>query len=117
MNELLIALVAVVPAILVGVLTYLSTRHRIQEDRGTRLFDDALELSTAYKKAYKEAADDMACLKGEIDELRAEVGHLIKEGEMWRNVAVAAFLDQEDTDPHWWPKDEPRPRKGGKDEI
>ena len=109
MNEFLIALVAVLPATLVGVLTYFTTRNRISEDKGARLFDDALELKDVYKEAYREVTDDMGALKCEIDDLRAEVGRLIKEGEMWRQVAVEAYHHQEETDPPWWPEHEPKP--------
>ena len=107
-TEFWIILAAVLPAVITGLLTYFSTKRRLQDDKAGALFDDARSLTSDYKQAYKEAADDLHSLKTEIDCLRDEVGKLIKEGEMWRSVAVAAYLDHPG-DPQWWPTGETPP--------
>ena len=108
-NEFWIILAAVLPALVTGLLTYFSTKHRLQDDKASALFDDSRSLTSDYKQAYKDATDDLHALKSEIDELRDEVGKLIERGEMWRNVAVAAYLDHPG-DPQWWPEGETPPR-------
>ena len=109
-NEVWILLAAVLPATVTGLLTYFSTKHRIQDDRSSALFDDSRDLTSDYKVAYKDAINDLSSLKDEIDCLRDEVTKVIAKGEMWRNVAVAAYLDHPG-DPHWWPTGETPPLK------
>ena len=107
-EEIVLLLVAVLPALVTGLLTYFTTKKRIQENQSEGLFTKALELSDAYQDAYREATDDLYTLKAEIDALRAEVQSLVKYGEMWRGVATQAFIEH-GGDPEWWPQQEPRP--------
>ena len=109
-TEVWIILAAVLPATITGLLTYFSTKHRIQDDRSSALFDDSRDLTSDYKIAYKDAINDLNSLKLEIDDLRDEVAEVIRTGEMWRNVAVAAYLDHPG-DPQWWPTGETPPIK------
>ena len=108
-NEAWLFLAAIVPALVTGLLTYFSTKHRLQDSKSGDLFDDARSLTSDYKAAYKDAINDLGELKTEIDCLRDEVGKLIREGEMWRNVAIAAYLDHPG-DPVWWPPGEALPK-------
>ena len=107
-NEVWIIVAALVPATVTGLLTYFTTRRRLQDDKAGTLFDDARTLTSDYKEAYKDAISDLGDLKTQIDCLRDEVTALIKEGEMWRSVAVAAYLDHPG-EPQWWPPSEPPP--------
>lgn len=110
-------------AVISGLLVYWSTRKRDTVDERAKLFDDALELATAHKDAWEKATDEIEVLRVEIEGLRREVeglrsqvGSAIREGEMWRGVAVNAYqaeVRRTGIHPLWWPKGQPCPAESG----
>lgn len=108
-----------IAAAMTGLLVYIATRKRDTVDERAKLFDDALELATAHKVAWEKATDEIevlrveiAGLRKEVEGLRGQVGSAIREGEMWRGVAVNAYqaeMRRTGTRPLWWPKGQPCP--------
>ena len=106
-------------SIIVGVFVYHSTRKRDKDDSRSKLFDDALDLAAAHKEAWENASceieelrQEIAKLRDEIDDLRGSVKSAIREGEMWRGVAVAVAQEHKQKTgavPLAWPKNEPLP--------
>lgn len=106
-------------ALFTGVLVYVATRKRDTTDERAQLFDDALTLAEHHKAAWEDALEEVECLRkdlallrDEVDDLRDGVARAIREGEMWRGVAVAgaqAEVRRTGAAPLWWPKTEPLP--------
>lgn len=108
-------------ALTTGILVYVATRKRDRVDDRSKLFDDALDLAAAHKDAWEKATDEveslraeLALLRDEIEDLRASVKLGIREGEMWRGVAVdlaTEFHGETGRFPLAWPLAEPHPLK------
>ena len=106
-------------AAIVGVFVYVATRKRDKVDDRSKLFDDALQLATAHKESWEKATAEIEVLRQEIAKLRDEINELrtavrlgIREGEMWRGVAVeayTAYFTETGKSPLWWPKGQPCP--------
>jgi len=96
----------------IGFLTFRVTRNRLRADQSSMLFDDAIELSSAYKEAYTLATSEIQGLRLDVQALRGEVTDLIRAGEMWRAAAYRAAEECDDGEgvaPFWWPRGEPLP--------
>ena len=108
-----------IAAAMTGLLVYVATRKRDTSDERAKLFDDALQLAEAHKDAWEQATveveslrGELALLKDEIEDLRASVKLGIREGEMWRGVAVdvaTEFHSETGRFPLAWPDNEPLP--------
>lgn len=123
MAELIPYILALLGAVITGVLVYVATRLRDKDESRARLFDDALQLATAHKEAWEDASDELETLRQEVEKLtrevealRSQVAQAIRDGEMWRGVAVHAYQEEvrrTGNHPLWWPKGEPCPAMGG----
>ena len=108
-----------IAAAMTGLLVYVATRKRDTVDERAKLFDDALQLAEAHKDAWEKATAEVEELRCEIAELRQEIVSLrdsvhqaIREGEMWRGVAVdiaKEFKQETGRFPLAWPDNEPLP--------
>lgn len=122
MAELAPYLLGAIASIVVGVFVFVATRSRDKEDSRAKLFDDALELAAAHKEAWEKATceieelrQEISQLRDEIEDLRGSVRSSIREGEMWRGVAVAVAQEHRRKTgafPLAWPKNEPLPEVG-----
>ena len=122
MAEMMPYILGALAAAMTGLLVYVSTRKRDVVDERAKLFDDALELASAHKAAWEKATceieelrQEIAQLRDEIEDLRGSVKSAIREGEMWRGVAVAVAQEHKRATGHFplaWPKNEPLPEAG-----
>ena len=103
---------SVIVAAGVGWLTYKVSHRSTDIDEAQSLFQSSRQLSDDYKEAYESLKVEINSLRGEVADLREEVQALIREGEMWRGVAVTAFIEEKRKTgviPFWWPTTEPHP--------
>lgn len=97
-----------------GWLAYRGTRDKNTTDAHSALFREASDLKDDYRESYLELKEEFGELKVEVQQLRAEVKQAIREGEMWRQTAVAAYHEHRDVHggfPKWWPPGEPAPER------
>ena len=112
--EWIVSLGAAGAIIVVGVLTYLGTRGENTATASSTQFTQASSLKDDYRESYHEMKTQFEELTTEVKGLRGEVQKLIRDGEMWRGVAISAFhdhLERNGSTPGWWPTDEPPPER------
>lgn len=119
MAELAPYLLGAIASVTVGVFVFIASRARDKDDSRAKLFDDALDLASAHKEAWEKASceieelrQEISQLRDEIEDLRGSVKSAIREGEMWRGVAVAVAVEHKRKTgmvPLAWPAGEPFP--------